>query len=127
MSDESNKKKHVLVAEDNQVNQLVARKILEKLGCTCEIAANGVECLELLEKQTFDIVLMDCMMPKMDGLEATQKIRASGANYANIPIVAFTASDIADELQKCLDVGMNDYMSKPVNIERLTQVLDQWA
>ena len=127
MSDQSNKVKHVLVAEDNQVNQLVARKILEKLGCTCEIAVNGVECLRLLEEQTFDLVLMDCMMPEMDGLEATRQIRASGANYASIPIVAFTANDIADELQKCLDAGMNDYMSKPVNIERLTEVLNDWA
>ena len=127
MSDQPNKPQHVLVAEDNQVNQLVARKILEKLGCTCEIAANGVECLRLLEEQTFDIILMDCMMPEMDGLEATQKIRASGADYANIPIVAFTANDIAEDRQKCLDAGMNDYMSKPVNIDRLTQVLNDWA
>lgn len=127
MSDQSNKSKHVLVAEDNQINQLVARKILKKLGCTCEIAVNGIECLKLLEEQTFDIVLMDCMMPLMDGLEATRKIRASNADYANIPIVAFTANDIEDELQKCLDAGMNDYMSKPVSIERLTQALNDWA
>lgn len=119
--------KHVLVAEDNQVNQLVAKKILEKLGCTCEIAANGVECLKLLEEQTFDIILMDCMMPEMDGFEATQKIRASDSSYANIPIIAFTANSMPEDQRKCLNAGMNDYISKPVNIERLTQALNDWA
>ena len=123
----SDKLRHILVAEDNPVNQMVAKKILEKLGYTCEIAANGIECLKLLEEQTFVIILMDCMMPEMDGLEATRNIRASGANYANIPIVAFTASDQSEDQQKCLDAGMNDYMPKPANIERLTQILKEWA
>lgn len=118
---------HVLVAEDNQVNQMVARKILEKLGCTCEIATNGVECLKLLEDQSFDLVLMDCMMPIMGGLEATRKIRSSGAAYASIPIVAFTANASPEDQQQCRDAGMNDYMDKPVSIDRLAQVLNSWA
>ena len=123
----SDKLRHILVAEDNPVNQLVAKKILEKLGYTCEIAANGIECLRLLEEQTFAIVLMDCMMPEMDGLEATRHIRSSGAGYANIPIVAFTANTFSEDRQKCMDAGMNDYMPKPVSIERLTKILKDWA
>ena len=118
---------HVLVAEDNPVNQMVARKVLAKLGCTCEIAANGAECLKMLEIQSFDLILMDCMMPEMDGLEATRKIRISGAAYANIPIVAFTANAMVEDQQKCRDAGMNDYIDKPATIERLTEVLSKWA
>lgn len=124
MSDTS---KHILVAEDNPVNQMVAKKILEKLGYTCEVAVNGIECLRLLEEQTFIIVLMDCMMPKMDGWEATRKIRASGTDYANIPIIAFTANAMPEDQQKCLDAGMNDHMPKPVNLERLTEMLKTWT
>ena len=121
---ENNLGLHVLVAEDNPVNQMVARKILEKLGCTCEIAANGAECLKLLEDQSFSLILMDCMMPVMDGLEATRKIRASGAAYAHIPVIAFTASAMPEDQQACLDAGMNDYIDKPVNIDRLARVLN---
>ena len=123
----SDTSKHILVAEDNPVNQMVAKKILEKLGYTCEIAANGIECLRLLEEQTFIIVLMDCMMPEMDGFEATRKIRTSGTDYADIPIIAFTANAMVEDEQKCLDAGMNDYMSKPVNIERITEILETWT
>ena len=130
MGDQQNKTNmglHVLVAEDNPINQMVARKVLGRLGCTCEMADNGVECLKLLEEQSFDLILMDCMMPVMDGLEATRRIRASGATYANIPIIAFTAKAMPEDQRECREAGMNDYMDKPASLDRFTQVLSHWV
>ena len=118
---------HILVAEDNRMNQIVARKVLDKLGCTYVIANDGVECLDYLPKHPFDIILMDCMMPNMDGLEATRNIRASGAAYANIPIIAFTASAMASDHKAYLDAGMDGYLDKPVDLKRITDVLSEWA
>lgn len=118
---------HILVAEDNQMNQLVASKLLKKLGCTFQIANDGIECLEYLARQPYDLVLMDCMMPNMDGFEAASKIRASDESYANIPIIAFTASTLVEDLKACLDSGMNGYLDKPVNRDRMTEVLSEWA
>ena len=114
---------HVLVAEDNQLNQMVAKKMLEKLGCTCVIVADGSECLRQLEGESFDIILMDCMMPKLDGLEATRQIRASGTRYAGIPVIAFSASTTEEDRKTYHDAGMNDCIDKPVTMDRLTEVL----
>ena len=118
---------HILLAEDNKMNQIVAKKLMDKLGCSYVIANNGVECLGILEAGHFDLILMDCMMPEMDGLEATRRIRASGSNYASIPIIAFTANAMPSERQDCLDAGMDDYIDKPVDLDRITNLLKEWA
>jgi PAS domain S-box-containing protein len=107
----------VLMAEDNAVNQLVARKMLAKLGIDVEIAVNGEEAIEALRASRFDLVLMDCQMPVMDGFEATRRIRdrASGVLNPLVPIVAMTANAMRGDRERCLEAGMTDYLSKPVN------------
>lgn len=116
---------NILIAEDNKVNQMVARKLVEKLGCHCDIANNGQECIDRLSQQHYDLILMDCMMPVKDGLEATREIRASGNN--EIPIIAFTANAMKSDQQDCLEAGMNDFIDKPVDLKRMSSLLDKWA
>ena len=123
----------VLVAEDNVTNQRVARKLLENLGCRVDVVANGAEALKALLQSTYHLVLMDCQMPEMDGFEATLEIRRleqtqmKGPATSRIPIVALTANATQDDQTRCLAVGMDDYLSKPVTLEKLTRVLKQWA
>ncbi|MFT5471550.1 MAG: signal transduction histidine kinase/ActR/RegA family two-component response regulator [Verrucomicrobiales bacterium] len=117
---------HLLVVEDNSVNQLVAEKILVKLGLTCEIAENGRVALERLAVGTFDAVLMDCQMPEMDGFEATRQIRALDTSAAVIPIIAMTASAMSGDKERCLEVGMNDFLSKPIAMNKLRTSLQTW-
>jgi CheY-like chemotaxis protein/nitrogen-specific signal transduction histidine kinase len=107
----------VLLAEDNVVNQLVARKMLAKLGIEVEIAVNGEEAIEALCGSPFDLVFMDCQMPVMDGFEATRRIRdrASGVLNPLVPIIAMTANAMRGDRERCIDAGMTDYLSKPVN------------
>jgi two-component system, sensor histidine kinase and response regulator len=117
----------ILVAEDNQVNQKVASRLLSKLGYRCEIASNGTEALAALERTRFDLVLMDCQMPEMDGFEATGRIRASTElGGDDLPIVAMTANAMVGDRDRCLAAGMDDYISKPVNPEELRSVLERW-
>jgi signal transduction histidine kinase/CheY-like chemotaxis protein len=116
----------VLVAEDNAVNQIVARRLLEKLGCCVEVAENGLEALEILCRSRFDLVFMDCHMPKMSGFEATIEIRNREAEFGRIPIVALTANAMQSDAEQCLAVGMNDFISKPVKREELRRVLMRW-
>lgn len=113
----------VLLAEDNVVNQKVAMKILEKLGCETECAGNGKEALDKLAAKTFDVVLMDMQMPEMDGVEATQRIRDSKAEFAGIPIIALTANALSDDRIRCLEAGMDNYLSKPVRPVELADML----
>jgi signal transduction histidine kinase/CheY-like chemotaxis protein len=115
----------VLLVEDNPVNQLVAKGMLNKMGYQTLLAKHGAEALELLAQEPIDLVLMDCNMPVMDGYEATQKIREN-PNWANLPIIALTANAMADERQRCIDVGMNDYLSKPFQMEQLASLIKQW-
>jgi PAS domain S-box-containing protein len=125
---EARGKKNILVAEDVQVNQLLIRKMLEKLGYSATIVSNGVEVLEALSSETFDFVLMDCQMPEMDGFEATTRVRALTDEAARtIPIVALTANALNGDARRCLEVGMNDYMSKPVKMEQLEAMLSKWV
>ena len=114
----------VLLVEDNKVNQMVARKLLEKQGCIVTIANNGVEALDTLQKAEFHLVLMDCQMPVMDGFEATRKIRQSGNT---IPIVALTANAQNTDRDACLDAGMNDFLSKPFDPRKLYQLISQYS
>jgi PAS domain S-box-containing protein len=112
----------VLVVEDNPVNQEVALGRLRQLGIAAELAENGLEAVEAVKNNDYDLVLMDCRMPKMDGYEATRKIRQISKN---LKIVAMTASVTADEREKCLAAGMDDYLSKPMTNEALEQTLDK--
>ncbi len=111
----------VLVAEDNVVNQRVARLQLEKHGHRVDVVANGLEVLEALERGRYDVILMDCQMPEMDGYEATQRIRA-GRIHQDIPIVAMTANAMQGDRDICLEAGMTDYISKPMRVQELTAV-----
>ncbi|MFZ1548046.1 MAG: response regulator [Candidatus Nitrotoga sp.] len=117
----------VLLAEDNRVNQEVAKAMLVKLGLTVDIANNGEEALALIEKQSYDVVLIDCQMPVMDGYQATAAIREREAgNTKRLPIVALTANTMEGDRDQCLAAGMDDYLSKPYSKKQLQQVLGRW-
>jgi|GEM_PF-5519311 Signal transduction histidine kinase len=116
---------NLLVAEDNHVNQIVIKNIISKLGHQCTVVDNGAEALAALRDKEFDLVFMDCHMPEMDGYEATERIRASEAKWSNIPIVAVTASAMKEERERCLKVGMNDYVSKPLNVQAVENALNR--
>ncbi|MCC7014010.1 MAG: response regulator [Planctomycetes bacterium] len=113
----------VLLVEDNRVNQMVARRMLERMGHTVALAENGREALELTAEQQFDVVLMDCQMPEMDGYEATRAIRVREAGARHLPIVAMTAHAMVGDREQCLAAGMDDYLTKPVRAEDLDEVL----
>jgi CheY-like chemotaxis protein len=116
----------VLVVEDNHVNQLVVANMLKNLGQQVDTALNGREALERLAQQRFDIVLMDCQMPEMDGYQATAEIRRLDDSVAAIPIIALTANAMVEDRDRCLAAGMNDYLSKPVTLQMLREKLEQW-
>jgi two-component system, sensor histidine kinase and response regulator len=117
----------ILVVEDNAVNQLVALGQLQRLGHEAIVAASGRDALDALRESRFDLVLMDCQMPDMDGYEAARIIRGLDAPYANIPIIAITAHALPGEREKCFASGMNDYLAKPVSLEQLGAVIRLWA
>ncbi|MFG0866952.1 response regulator [Pseudomonas sp. FYR_7] len=116
----------ILLVEDNPVNQLVAKGMLAKLGCQVELATQGVEALARLEEQAFDLVLMDCNMPVMDGYEATRRIRERG-RWPGLPVVALTANAMPEERERCRAAGMDDYLAKPFRREDLLAVVDRWV
>ncbi|WP_296234254.1 hybrid sensor histidine kinase/response regulator [Pseudomonas sp. UBA4617] len=116
----------ILLVEDNPVNQLVAKGMLAKLGCQVQLATQGAEALEMLEQDTFDLVLMDCNMPVMDGYEASRRIRQSG-RWPDLPIVALTANAMPEERERCRAAGMNDYLAKPFRREELLALIDHWV
>ncbi|HYC61094.1 MAG TPA: response regulator [Thermoanaerobaculia bacterium] len=117
----------VLVVEDNSVNQLVALGQLQKLGHEGILANGGNAALELVRNERFDLVLMDCQMPDMDGYAATRQIRMMDGAVARVPIIAITAHALPGEREKCLAAGMNDYLAKPVSLEQLGAVIRLWA
>ena len=118
----------ILLAEDNIVNQKVALGILKKIGLSVEAVSNGSEAVKALELIPFDLVLMDCQMPEMDGYEATRKIRDTNSNVKNhdITVIAMTANAMSGDRDKCMQVGMNDYITKPVNPNELELKLKKW-
>ena len=115
----------VLLAEDNPVNQKVAVRFLERMGCTVRVADNGAEAVKAYREGRFDIVLMDLQMPVMDGLSATREIRALEGSGPATPIVALTANAMSGQLERCLEAGMNGFLSKPLEISRLQEVLER--
>ncbi len=116
----------ILLVEDNPVNQLVAKGMLAKLGCQVQLATQGAEALELLEQDEFDLILMDCNMPVMDGYEASRRIRQSG-RWPHLPIVALTANAMPEERERCRAAGMSDYLAKPFRREELLALVDHWV
>jgi len=121
-------KPQILLAEDNGTNLLIATEILEQYGCIVTPAGNGSEAASLTIKQKFDLIFMDCQMPEMDGYEATAAIRKHEAKSGcdTTPIIAFTANAMKGDREKCLDAGMDDYVSKPVRKEDIASVLRKW-
>jgi CheY-like chemotaxis protein len=128
----------VLLAEDNVVNQMVAVSLLGKLGVRADVVANGVEAVKAVGAIPYDLVLMDVQMPEMDGCEATRQIRAAEACKAlaatdrgplpagPIPILAMTANAMKGDRERCLETGMDDYLTKPMDAEALIKALDKW-
>ena len=119
----------ILLVEDVYINQMVALEVLSGFGHTVDSVDNGLEALEALRQKKYDLVLMDCQMPEMDGYTATREIRKPGSNVLNpaIPIVAMTAHAMSGDKEKCLACGMNDYISKPIQIEQLGAALVKWG
>ena len=121
----------ILLAEDNAINKVVVLNMLKKLGLKADVADNGSNVLEALKRQPYDLILMDCQMPVMDGYEATGRIRSGecddeAASVSLMPIIAMTAHALQGDREKCIAAGMDDYLTKPVNLQTLTDVLKKW-
>ncbi len=116
----------LLIVEDNAINQAVARAMVGKLGYSCDVAGNGIEALAASDRRHYDAVLMDCQMPEMDGFEATAEIRRREADNTPVPIIAMTAGARAEDRERCLAAGMDDFLSKPVKRAELERMLTQW-
>ncbi|HEX9098176.1 MAG TPA: response regulator [Candidatus Dormibacteraeota bacterium] len=116
----------ILVAEDNAANLKVAVRMVERLGYRADVAGNGSEALQALDRVPYDAVLMDCQMPEMDGYEATREIRKAERDGRHVPIIAMTASAMAGDRERCLAAGMDDYISKPVKLHIVAAVLERW-
>lgn len=117
----------ILVVEDNVVNQRLAKRLIEKLGYHVDVAADGNEAITALSGRPYDLVLMDCQMPVMDGFEATRQIRRNSAMGPHIPIIAMTAKAMSGDREQCLAAGMNDYVTKPVRLSELTATIERWT
>lgn len=122
----SEKRRRVLVVEDNAINQMVALRMLERLGCCADVAANGIEAVEAARRLPYDLVLMDVQMPEMNGLDATRAIRAQESGGQRLPIVAMTANAMKGDAETCFEAGMDDYLSKPIKRADLSRVLARY-
>jgi len=122
----SHARARILLAEDNEVNQRIAVKILERIGCRVDVAVNGVKALEALDSTRYDLVLMDCQMPELDGFEATRLLREREGDGHRTPVVAMTANAMSGDRERCLEAGMDGYLTKPVRPDELTAAISQW-
>jgi CheY-like chemotaxis protein len=118
----------ILLAEDNIINQKVAQNMLNKVGYKADVVANGIEAVRALELINYDLVFMDCLMPEMDGFEATHAIRDKESKVLNhsVPIIAMTANAMQGDREKCIESGMDDYLTKPVKKEDLADMIEKW-
>ena len=117
----------VLVAEDNAVNQVVAVRMLERMGCRVDVAASGLDAVACATLARYDVIFMDCQMPELDGYGATAEIRRLESGGARTPIVAMTANAMEGDRQRCLAAGMDGYLSKPVRAAELRAAVVRWA
>jgi two-component system, sensor histidine kinase and response regulator len=115
----------VLLAEDNAVNQKVAARMLEKMGCHVDMAGNGLEALVMVSQLPYDVILMDVQMPEMDGITATRRLRTQG--FSEVPIIALTANNRDSDRQECRSAGMSDFLAKPIKYEDLHSCLGKWV
>ena len=115
-----------LLVEDNEVNQRIARQMLERLGCSVELARDGRAALELLSCRRYDIVFMDCEMPVMDGYACAAELRRRERSASRTPVVALTAHAMEGARERCLAAGMDDYLTKPLAVRRLRTTLEKW-
>jgi CheY-like chemotaxis protein len=120
---------YILLAEDSPVNQMVAQGILQKMGHRVDVVDNGLKAIDALKTNDYDLVLMDCQMPEMDGYRATRALRdsASGVRNPGIPVIAMTAHAMAGDRDKCLEAGMDDYIAKPFKPDQLRLAIRRWA
>jgi CheY-like chemotaxis protein len=114
----------ILLAEDNVVNQKLAMRLLQQMGYRADLASNGIEAVESVARQTYDVVLMDVQMPELDGLEAARRITALWKPGERPRIVAMTANAMQGDREECLAAGMDDYLTKPIRVERLVEALN---
>lgn len=120
----------VLLCEDKDVNQIMGINALESLGCLVDLARDGEEAVAIAKKGVYDIIFMDCSMPKVDGYEATARIRYFDKNKKNAthtPIVALTAKVMLHDREKCLEMGMDDYMPKPIRRDAVCDIINKWC
>jgi CheY-like chemotaxis protein len=117
----------VLVAEDNEINRRVLSGMLRRCGCRITFAVDGREAVQMAQQREFDLVLMDCQMPEMDGYEATRRIRALGGPAASLPILALTANVLPSDREACLAAGMDDFLGKPVKLDVLRAAVQRWG
>jgi CheY-like chemotaxis protein len=114
----------ILLAEDNVVNQKLALRLLQQMGYRADLASNGVEAIECVQRQTYDVVLMDVQMPEMDGLEAAKAITARRDGASRPRIVAMTANAMQGDREQCIAAGMDDYLTKPIRVDQLVDALN---
>jgi len=124
---EPGSKGHILLVEDNPVNERVATRMLERLGYRVDVAENGIEALATSARTAFDLILMDCQMPEMDGFETSRALREREGGDKHTPIVAMTANAMQGDRDRCLRAGMDDYIAKPVLMSDLEAVLERWT
>jgi CheY-like chemotaxis protein len=117
---------HVLLAEDNAINQTIAKHLLERLGCQVDLATDGIQAVARCAERPYDAVFMDCQMPNMDGYSATESIRRQKQDGYRIPIIAITAHAMAGDRERCLAAGMDDYLTKPLQPKDLARVVERW-
>ncbi|MBU8922569.1 MAG: response regulator [Bacteroidales bacterium] len=122
----SRSKPRILLAEDNRVNQKIACLMLEKAGFCVDVVEDGLQATEAVESRSYDLILMDCMMPGMDGYKATAKIRRMNGAKSRIPIIALTANTMMGDRDRCIEAGMDDFLPKPINRSGMLEIIDRW-